>query len=455
MLRSIDEVEHAFSLWRETKSQDNATQNPLDRLTWSVYQSYLVTWNALQHQRFLEARGLAEQALGLAVALPCPFLELLIRNLFAQALFECGDVLAAQVQIQGSRRIAESIGSPTLLIQTACTAAYFQLKVNDQPDALSALKNTFELMRENGITHYLGWRHELMSLLCAVAFQYDIESTFVRLLVRHRRLHPPMNRAVVDAWPFPLKIYTLGRFVLVIDGQAVHLEGKSQKKPLDLLKYLIAAGGRDVAESRAADALWSEVEADQAHQNLKTTLHRLRKLVGAEMIDLRDGRLSLNAQHVWIDAWAFERLLGESRTHLAAGNDQAAIEAGNRAINLYHGAFIAADDSAFVWPLRERLRAKLLAQIGAFATSLCHTHACSESVALHRKALEIDPLMETFYQGLMRCHQCLQQPAEALLTYARCRTLLRTQLGIEPSPKTVEIEQSIRAENILAKAGPV
>ncbi len=427
----------------EYLAQMRATINfnrPMD----GAHYNYLATWDALQRHAYPEARILGEQALEYVTAAAIPFPEGLIRNVLTNALFECNEPQAAREQLAQAQKLADDIGTPILQIQTACTEAYFLLREDEETQALTPLRRALAIMRKSGLTNYPGWRHDVMSLLCAMALQHEIEVKLVCDLIRHRHLRPPPDQAVPEAWPFPLKIHTLGRFALLRDDKPLRFEGKAQKKPLELLKLLIALGGREVAESRVADVLWPDTEAGQARQNFKVALHRLRKLIGNEVLVLHEGKLTLDARQAWVDVWAFERLLNESAAHRHAGRPAAAIETGQRAIKLYQGPFLAADDQAFVLPPRERLRAKLLGQIGALGQGLCQTRACTESLALYRKGLEIDPLTESFYQGLMRCHQCLKQPAEALKTYERCRKLLKSQLGVDPSAQTLALEQEIR-----------
>ena len=59
------------------------------------------------------------------------------------------------------------------------------------------------------------------------------------------------------------------------------------------------------------------------------------------------------------------------------------------------------------------------------------------------RGLEIDDLAEEFYQGLMACYLNLGQKAKALSIYNRCKRILSSTLGIEPSPKTHAIYRSI------------
>src|SRR5690606_18222644 len=96
-------------------------------------------------------------------------------------------------------------------------------------------------------------------------------------------------------------------------GTPIQFAGKLQKKPLELLRALIALGGREVPESRLADLLWPDAEGDAGAQALATTLFRLRKLTGEQAIRRQDNRLTLDPAVCWVDCWAFERLCSQAR----------------------------------------------------------------------------------------------------------------------------------------------
>ena len=120
----------------------------------------------------------------------------------------------------------------------------------------------------------------------------------------------------------PVTIFTLGRFSLLINGQPADFGRKFPKRPLELLKAIIAQGGREISISRLTVMIWPDVDGDKATRSFDTTLHRLRKILNHDrVLVLRDGKLSLNARYCWVDVWAFERLLGESRRLLRNAGD--------------------------------------------------------------------------------------------------------------------------------------
>ena len=54
---------------------------------------------------------------------------------------------------------------------------------------------------------------------------------------------------------YALRVYTLGRFTIVNNGQPMRYGRKSPARPLQLLKALIATGGRQVGASHLSAIL--------------------------------------------------------------------------------------------------------------------------------------------------------------------------------------------------------
>lgn len=249
---------------------------------------------------------------------------------------------------------------------------------------------------------------------------------------------------------FPVRIYTLGRFSLLLQSSAPHISRKSQRKPLELIKALIALGGRDVTTERLAHALWPDAEGDRALVAFDTTLHRLRRLLHApKALLLTDRKLTLNAEHCWVDCWVVERLMHTLDTALA---EQCATEPqiaalGGQIEKLYHGAFLGSDTpTAWSLSLRERLRSRYLRYITHVGRFWENAGQPTRAIEVYSKGIETDNLMEHFYQRLMDCHLQLGQHAEALSVYYRCKRILSQLHGIRPA----RITEALRARAQLA-----
>ncbi len=253
---------------------------------------------------------------------------------------------------------------------------------------------------------------------------------------------------MIESWPWPVKIYALGRFELIIDGKPVTPSGKAQKKPLLLLKTLIALGGRDIREERLADILWPDADGDAGHNAIKTTVGRLRQMIGIDgAIQVHEGRVSLDGRYCWVDGWAFEQLCGPVEKMIEKVQDGADLDRlrqlAHRALNLYGGPLLHSETyQNWTVASRERLRSKYLRLISGMARLSDRTDNSKEAVEYYMKGLETEPLAEEFHQGLMASYLRLGHHAEALSAYMRCKRILQAELGIAPSGRT----EALRAE---------
>jgi ATP/maltotriose-dependent transcriptional regulator MalT len=237
--------------------------------------------------------------------------------------------------------------------------AHVLLAGGREPEAIEKLREAMAFGRERGyVVHpWIGWRRDVMARLAAVALEHGIEADHVRAQVRAMRLAPPSSPAALEAWPWPVRVRTLGQFELWRGDERLDLSARAQRKPLELLQALIALGASEVREEHLADALWPDAEGDAARHALETTVYRLRKLVGApEAVVQRDRKLSLDPSLCWVDAFALERGLRAALLRRTASPEEA-----ERIARLYRGPFLpdAGPGLPSVATVRERLRRDL------------------------------------------------------------------------------------------------
>jgi ATP/maltotriose-dependent transcriptional regulator MalT/DNA-binding SARP family transcriptional activator len=273
--------------------------------------------------------------------------------------------------------------------------------------------------------------------LLAEALEADIETQYVTQVIRDLDVRPPSP--TVTNWPWPLLVHTLGRFEVLRDGEALEFSRKAPKKTLALLKAIIALGGRNVREQALLDAFWADEEGDVAARSLTAALHRLRALLGdGNAIVQQGGTLSLDSTRVWVDVWALESALSR-----ADGRHADAVLA------IYRGAFLAEDEGE-PWSvtMRERLRSKFIHAIGRHAHDLETSGRFDVALECYVRGLDADPVIEQFYQGLMRCYAHLDRKSEAIAAYRRLKQILSVSLSLKPSPSTEKLYQSLRLDHV-------
>jgi DNA-binding SARP family transcriptional activator len=408
-------------------------------------------WAALLARDAQRAVTLAAKAVQLAEETGILLPEAIGRVVLALSMCEAGDHVEAGLQLERVRGIAVRTGSTYLEYLHHTAQAHCAFRRDDRGRALEALRRAMELGRGKGYTSVATFlRPDSMSRLCAEALEADIEVGYVQEIIRRLHLVPDGASKDLERWPWPIRIYTLGRFALLSDAETSGDSGKAQKKPLLLLKALIALGGRDIREEDLADTLWPEAEGDSGHNVFTTTLFRLRKMLGNDRaVLLSRGRVSINDQICWVDVWAFERLCKRAEIlaeRMPGGTRPKELrQIAAKAACLYAGLFLQTDpDKAWAITTRERLKGRYLRLISHMARLCEQAGEYEESAGYYHKGLESDPLAEELYQGLMASCIRLGRHAEALTAYRRCRDVLKAELGIAPSPRTEALREEAR-----------
>lgn len=358
--------------------------------------------------------------------------EIFIDAGYAKYLFLTGEIANAMKLVHTIRKKSLNIGAKTMTFLSYVPEADYYLTSDDQQSCLRLLPDLFNITKTYSA---IWWRDQEFSGFCALALENDIASEYVKEIIARHKLRPPVDFNN-DTWPYPVKIYTLGQFRILIDNEAVKSSGKVQKKPLELIKTLIAFGGRDVRDALVAEALWPDAEGDAAYDCLRTTVKRVRKLLNEkEAIGFSDGKLGLNPEYCWVDIWAFE--------HMLSTTDPADMQL-DKAFKLYHGNFLDGEpDNYPVLSTRERLRQKFTNTIRQMGINLEKECRWQQAIDIYQLGLQVDDLVEIFYQGLMHCYYQLGLNTELKKVYQHCHQLLDNKLGVAPSSETNNLYQQL------------
>ena len=413
-----------------------ALAKPASRLD-AVYLNYSLGLLAFKKADLSEALRRQREASEISGALGVIWYEAVFKYSLAASMIESGNIDAALDMLSRARNLLAGTAFRIYRLESDFLGAYATLVRRGESEMIGALRQTLAAAQaENYVYTFRGHRKQL-ALLLAVALGHGIETDYVRALIRKHELPPPASRPSA-AWPWPVRIFTLGEFRIELDGEPLAFGRKAPKKPLSLLKAIIAFGGQNVAEQKLLDALWPDEDGDAAREAFAVNLHRLRKLLGhAEVIELSEGLVSLDAAKCWVDAWALARLFHEEDP--ANGGPQP-----ETILKLYRGHFLAeALEAPWALSARERIRGQFLryvADAGRLHEQAGEFEAASR---LYQKGIDSDDLAEELYQGLMRCHLQQARNAEAMAVYRRLRQTLSVTLGIEPSLKSQKLAKAI------------
>ena len=371
----------------------------------NVHFQFMAGWVAMAENNYSNASTHLKKGLKTVLTMGTPFPEAEVRLALAEVLLEFHQQKEAAGHITKGLDIAHLMASPYLEFKGLCLEARLALHQGQQSVSLEKLKRAIGVGKRYNIVITSFWRPSVMADLCAKALTHNIEIDYVQDLIRQRRLipeHPPLT---IPHWPWAVKISTLGRLAIEIDGILLEWSRKAQRRPLQLLKCLIALGGREIPETQLTEKLWPDADGDFAHQNFATTLHRLRKLLKyEEAILLKDKLVSLNPRYCWIDIWAWDALVSIIQTSGSSVENPSDL---NQALAIYQGSFLPDEpDEPWAMWLRKRMQSQYLRLLETHIEMLRSPEHKPAVCQILEHACQIEPatrpIFEHYSQGLFK-----------------------------------------------------
>jgi DNA-binding SARP family transcriptional activator len=188
-----------------------------------------------------------------------------------------------------------------------------------------------------------------------------------------------------------------------------------------MLAWLALEG--PTSRERLAVLLWPHSDAEAARNALRQRLFRLRKQVGAELVQPQAANASLLALALEIvhDLAAGSPVLGSMEAH-----DSPELQ-----------AWLTVRRAAQQAQSREQTEARIeaLEAVGQFAAAL----------PLALGLLQEHPLSEDAHRRVMRLHYLRGDRSASLLAFDQCEQMLKHEVGTQPSALTLDLLRTIES----------
>jgi len=280
------------------------------------YHLRMTSWLAACEGRPAEALARAREDVAVDAPLGSKHNTRGARASLALRLLDVGDVAGA----------AEVCPDPAVMRDQfagllALTRALVAIRRGESPR--EALTSGLSHMRTHGVHYLAGMTAAQRQELFANALRLGVEPEFVQHALRVQRLTVPAPRDAPAGWPWPLKVHTLGRWLIEREGQPATSDAKKPTQRA-LVGHLIARRGRPAAPEHIAEALWPESDGDRAIQAFRTALHRLRRSrVWRDVVCATATGVALDPAGCWVDAWRVCELGSRADTLSAPEREEA------------------------------------------------------------------------------------------------------------------------------------
>lgn len=263
-------------------------------------------------------------------------------------------------------------------------------------------------------------------------------------------LGPNMERSVSV-----VQIGLLGKFDVRYAGEPVR--GLEARKSQELLAFLMLGRQRTYAREFLAEMLWGQRAPSQSRKYLRQTLWQIQSALAVYGQDGQDSTpLAVDGDWVcinqdcpfWLDVATFEAAFDLAQGIPGNELDEARAAGLRQAVELYRGDLLQGCYEDWCIFERERLQTMYLAMLDKLI-DCCQAHGQYEvGLGYGATILRYDRARERTHRRMMRLHYLAGDRTSALRQYDQLVRVLREELDVKPSRRSMDLRDQIRADSL-------
>ncbi len=260
-----------------------------------------------------------------------------------------------------------------------------------------------------------------------------------------------------------LNIKQFGRFEVLRGNDPLEAKDWGRRKTQTLFKILLTERGRVFSQDQLTDALFPDLEPDNAVVNLRGRIGELRKALEPGLEKNTDSSYVLTADGggyylsesapFLIDTEIFAQQLNEAQKAKQQSFWDQSLDHYQAVIDLYRGVYLE-EDLYEEWSLSSREHFQERYELALESLAECHAKMGNyvQAVEACQQALKLVPLRENLYRHLMRYHYQLGEQSEAIQTFETCQAIFDEKLSTTPSIETVELYEQILNKTLVLES---
>ncbi len=345
----------------------------------------------------------------------------------------------ARKHLSALEKLSDSTNMRMPTIKLLLSQVYLSLTDKNLDLDMTALRRVFALCREFSVFDFMGLIPRVISSLYQAALENDIEVDHVTKMIQFQCLPPTSASQLCLKWPWPVRIYLMGDICFMKYGESVTPTKKSASKVISLLKLLVLQNGQPILVTSVMDTLWNNKDNAKADNSFKTTILRLRKLIGREAVIVDNGYVLLNRKKVWVDAWAIEHSLKTQELSL-----EEEFKRNKVLVELYKGNLVVESDVEYwLTPYGAKLNQKYTEHLEHFGLELIELKNYGDAYSISEELFRINELSDTAYYIKIKLLLSQNENAIAISTYRTYQQQLYKRLSARPSQKIEDLINSV------------
>ena len=237
-----------------------------------------------------------------------------------------------------------------------------------------------------------------------------------------------------------MRFGVLGPLEVDEEGRHIPLGGPKQRA---VLAHLVLRANQLVPAETLIDEIWGEEPPEKARNVIQTYVSHLRKALGPDRIQSQAPGYRLTLDPSELDATRFDALMRDAKKILPV-DPNVAVATLEDALALWRGPALAdlADQSSLLAESTRLDELRLEAQETRIE-GLLAAGAQARAIGELESLIARHPWRESLWGLLMLALYREGRQAEALRSFQRVREILADELGIDPSPELVRLEERV------------
>jgi LuxR family maltose regulon positive regulatory protein len=218
------------------------------------------------------------------------------------------------------------------------------------------------------------------------------------------------------------------------------------RRARDIFCYIATSKHRRVAKDIVIDTFWPDDDPAVVEKNFHPTISHIRKALNSRQafkqnfLVFRDGAYQLNPELSYlIDAEEFDRLVADAEAAKREKDDERLRASLESAYALCRGEFMPGVYEAWADERRNYYSEQLARVTGALAKQSLGERRFGEAQKYAAEALKLDPYREDMHRLTMKVFAAQGKSAAVKKHFDSMRTLLKDELGVEPSVQTLRL----------------
>jgi DNA-binding SARP family transcriptional activator len=241
-----------------------------------------------------------------------------------------------------------------------------------------------------------------------------------------------------------LEIFALGEGRVVRDGRLLTTSDWQAAMSKEMFFYILMNG--PLERDAIGLEFWPDSSRKKMSNSFHSTLYRVRRAVGQNVIVVEDGYYRVAELSYWFDVDEFVRAV--ERARLLPPTDPQADRLWGQAVSLYQGELLPEVDRMWCVSTRERLGEMYLESLAGLGRCADARGTPDQAIEWYERALGVDELREDIHRSIMRSYVRAGMRSKAIERFERCCEVIDRELGVGVSEETLRLADGIRSGRV-------